>query len=252
MVELGNRELQLVQPIRRGHIPDLLELFFLGQLAERFIQVAGIVLGDETQEVGKVQHSRGVGDLVHAIGDVRRDVDETNELDFLAARLEDLGNFIGNNTTVRVTRKSVGSMGLNLLHRIGVATDHLTHRGKDWLALVETAGTEGIEGTLSVEVLGQVDEDQNLADTRMNEEDGGLVPGGLERNDGVVDVGILGRGVEDLVDQAREQVGSRVQQDAEDGDLVRKLHGHFDFALEPISRRGDQRGFTTAYHCKPT
>ena len=190
MVELGNRQLQLVQPLRRGHIEDLLELYFFGELAERLGQVVGILLGDETQEVGQVQHSRGVVDLVHTISDVGRDVDQANEFNFLAARLKDLGNFVGNDTTIRVTCKGVRSVGSDLLHSIGVATNHLSHGGEDGLVLVETTSTEGVEGALSMEVLGQVDEDQNFTDTRMDEEDGGLVAGGLEGNDGIVNVSI--------------------------------------------------------------
>ena len=180
---------------------------------------------------------------MHAIGDVGRDVDQTNELDFLAARLDNLGNFVGNNTTIRVTCKGVGAVGLSLLHGIGVATDHLSHGGEDGLALIETAGTEGIEGALSIEVLGQVHEDQDFADTRVNEEDGGLVASSLERNDGVVNVSIRGRGVEDFVDQSGEQVRGRVQQDAEDGNFVRELHGHLDLTLKPM--QNDQKGFLT-------
>lgn len=234
MVELGNRQLQLVQPLRRGHIPDLLKLFLLGQLAKRFLQIFGILLADKAQEVGQVQHSSGVGDLVHTIGDVGRNVDQTNEFHFLAPRLEELGNFVGNNTTIRVTRKGVGSFGSNLLHSIGVAASHLSHGGEDGLILIETAGTESVEGALSIEVLGQVHEDQDFADTRVNEEDGSLVPSSLERDDGVVNVGIRVRGVEDLVDQGGEQVGSRVQQDAEDGNFIRELHGHLDFTLKSM------------------
>ena len=234
MVKLGDGELQFVQPLGRSHVPNLLELHFLGELAKGFSQLVGVLLGDETQEVGKVQHSRGVVDLVHTVGDVGRDVDQADELHFFAARLDNLGNFVGNDSTVRVTREGVGSVGLDLLHSISVASDHLLHGGEDGLVLIETAGTEGIEGALSIEVLGEVDEDQNFADTRVNEENGCLVAGGLEGNDGVVNIGVQGRGVEDLVDQGGEEVGGRVQQDAEDGDFVGKLHGHLDFALEPM------------------
>ena len=98
-------------------------------------------------------------------------------------------------------------MGLDLLHGICVATDHLFHGGKNGLALVETASTEGIEGTLSIKVLGQVDEDQDFTNAGVNEEDGGLVAGGLKRNDGVINVGVRGRGIEYFLDQGGEQVG---------------------------------------------
>ena len=172
---------------------------------------------------------------MHTIRDVWRDVDKTNELHFLSTRLNDLGNLVGDNATVRVTRKGVGSVGLDLLHRVSVAADHLGHGGEHGLTLIEATGTEGVEGAFSVEILRQVDEDQHFTDTWVNEEDGGLVTGSLERNDRVVDVGIRGRGVEDLVDQGGEEVWGWVQQDAEDGDFVRKLHGHLDFTLEPIA-----------------
>ena len=100
MVEFGNRQLQFVQPLRRGHIPNLLELFFLGQFAKRFGQVVSVLFGDESQEVGQVQHSRGVVDFVHTIGNVGRNVDQTDKLHLFATRLEDFSNFVGNNTAI--------------------------------------------------------------------------------------------------------------------------------------------------------
>lgn len=193
-----------MQPLRRGHIPNLLELLFLGELAKRFGQVVGILFGDKSQEVGQVQHSRSVVDFVHTVGNGGRNVDQSNELHFLVTRLEDFGNFVCNNTTVRVTRDGIRSMSLDLLHGIGVATDHLLHGGEDRLALIETAGAEGVEGALSVEVLGQVDEDQNFTDTGVNEEDRGFVAGGLKRDNGVISASVRGRGVECLMDQSGE------------------------------------------------
>ena len=190
VVELGNGQLQLLQPLRGGHIKDFLELLLLGELAKRFDQFVGVLFGDKTQEVGQVQHAIRVADLVHTVRDVRRDVDKANELHLLATGLDDLGYFIGNDTTVRVTRKGVWSVGLDLLHSIGVTTDHLGHRGEDGLTLIETTGAEGVEGALSVEVLGQVDEDQNFSDTWVDEEDGSLVPSGLEGDDRVVNVSV--------------------------------------------------------------
>ena len=59
-----------------------------------------VLLGDETREVGKVQHSRSVVDFVHAVGDVRWDVDQADELHFLAARFKNFGNFVGDDSTV--------------------------------------------------------------------------------------------------------------------------------------------------------
>ena len=100
MVELRNRQLQFIQPLRRGHIPNLLELFFLGQFAKRFGQVVGILFSNESQEVGQVQHSRGVVDFVHTVGDVGGNVDQTDELHLFATRLDDFGNFVRNNATV--------------------------------------------------------------------------------------------------------------------------------------------------------
>ena len=139
-------------------------------------------------------------------------------------------------------------MGLDLLHSIGVTTNHLLHGSENRLTLVETAGTEGVERAFSIEVLGQVDEDQNFTDTGMNEEDGGLITSSLKRNDGVVYVSVRGRRVENLVDQSGEQVGGWMQQDAENGNLVGKLHGHFDFALESVSYEMIKSGFPDNYN----
>jgi hypothetical protein len=54
------------------------------------------------------------------------------------------------------------------------------------VAGLEATSTESVEGALVLEVLGKVDENQNLSNTRVHEEDGCLVSSQLEGNDGIV------------------------------------------------------------------
>ena len=85
MIQLGNRQLQLVQPLWRSQVPEMVELVFLcREFAHRRSQRLSLIFGDQTQEVRQVEQAGDVVDLVHTVSDVRGDVDKTDEFNLLA------------------------------------------------------------------------------------------------------------------------------------------------------------------------
>jgi hypothetical protein len=135
---------------------------------------------------------------------MRRDVDQTGEFDFVAHGLEPLGNLKCDNTAVTVTGDGIWSRRLGPLDCCGIARHHLVHGGEEGVAGLEATSTESVEGALVLEVLGEVDENQNLSNTRVDEEDGRLVSSQLEGNDGVVllSLAVLGEQCVDIVGEA--------------------------------------------------
>jgi hypothetical protein len=97
-------------------------------------------------------------------------------------RLEPLRDFERNDTAVGVARDGIGAMRLCALDRRGVTADHLVHRREERLARLKTSSAERIEGAIVREVLGEVDENKNFADTGMDHENGCLAAGELEWN----------------------------------------------------------------------
>jgi hypothetical protein len=99
------------------------------------------------------------------------------------------------------------------------------------VAGLEATSTESVEGTLVLEVFGEVDENENLSDTRVHEEDRRLVSCQLEGNDGVVllSLAVLGEQGVDIVGEAGD---NGVLQDLDGGDF-RQVEMCFSLALEP-------------------
>ena len=81
-------------------LPDDIELLLTRQWPQRRREVNGILLGDESKEVCQLQHPICPVDLMHAVGDVRRNVDQTGEIDFVTHRLQALRDFESDNTTI--------------------------------------------------------------------------------------------------------------------------------------------------------
>jgi hypothetical protein len=123
---------------------------------------------------------------VHAVGNVRRNVDETSELDFVTHSLQPLGYFKCNHTTVTVSGNGIRPFWLGPLYCCSIAGNHLVHGGEEGVARLETTSTERVERTLVLEVFGEVDENKYLANTRVYKEDRCLVSSQLKGNDGVV------------------------------------------------------------------
>jgi len=169
---------------------------------------------------------------VHAIGDVRRDVDKTSKLDFVTRRLEALSNLESDNTTITVSSDGVRTGGLSSFDGGSIARHHLIHRSEEGVARLEATSAESVEWTLVLEVFREVDEDKNLTDTRVHEEDGCLVAGQLEGNDGVVflSLSVLREQRIDIVGQARD---NGVLEDL-DGRYFRQAEVSFSFALKSV------------------
>jgi len=186
VVKLLRRELELDETFRRRQLPYDLELLLPGERSQSRCKIISVVLRHESEEVRQVKHATRPVDLVHAVGNVRRNVDKTGELDFVTHSLEAFSDLESHNTTVTVTSDSVRPFRLGPLHCCCIAGNHLIHGGEEGVTRLEATSTESIEWTLVLEVFGKVDENKNLSDTRVNEEDGSLVSGQLKGNDGVV------------------------------------------------------------------
>ena len=190
------------------------------------------MLRHKTQEIRQVKHTTSPVNLVHAIGDVRRDVDKTSKLDFVTRRLEALSNLESDNTTITVSSDGVRTGGLSSFDGSSIARHHLIHRSEEGVARLEATSAESVEWTLVLEVFREVDEDKNLTDTRVHEEDGCLVAGQLEGNDGVVflSLSVLREQRIDIVGQARD---NGVLEDL-DGRYFRQAEVSFPFALKSV------------------
>jgi len=165
------------------------------------------------------------------VGNVRRDINDTDELDFVAYGLEPLGHFKSNYTTITVTRNGVRSRPLGPLDCCDIAGNHLIDGGEEGVARLETTSTKRVEQTLVLEVLGEIDENENLSDTGVHKEDGGLAAGELEGNDRVVFLGlaVLRDQAIYIVSKARDD---GVLEDLDGGDF-REVEVCLSLALEP-------------------
>ncbi len=100
--------------------------------------------------------------------------------------LQDLRDLEGHRPAEGVPGDGVRSVRLTLPDGRHVRLDHLREGGEGLLALVEAAGPQRVEGAVAHEVLGEVDEDQHLADPGVHAEQRGLLPAELHRHDGIV------------------------------------------------------------------
>ena len=96
-------------------LSENIELFLAREGAQCWCEVASALLAHEAKEVQEVEHTARPVDLVHPVRDVRRNVDETRELDFISQGPQMFGNLANDDTTVRVTSDGVRSVRLRPL-----------------------------------------------------------------------------------------------------------------------------------------
>lgn len=204
-------------------------MFLAGERPQSLCEVVGILLAHKTKEIREVEHTARPVDFVHTVGNVRRNVDETGELDLIAHSLKALGNLEGDNATIRVTSDGIRTVRLRPLDGRNIGRYHLIH-GAEERVPVETPRAERIEGPLVLEVLGEINEDEDFADTGVNHKDRGLVTGEVEGNDGIVPLRprVFGNQGVYVFCQAGED---RVLEDPDGGDL-RQLKRGLSLALE--------------------
>jgi hypothetical protein len=87
------------------------------------------MLRHETEEVRQGEHPACPIDLVHAVRDVRRDVDLTDELDLVSHDLDPLGDLKCDDTAVTVTGDGVWSRRLRPLDCCGIAISSMEMKG---------------------------------------------------------------------------------------------------------------------------
>jgi hypothetical protein len=99
------------------------------------------------------------------------------------------------------------------------------------VAGLKATSAQSVEGTLILEVFGKVDENENLSNTRVNEEYWRFVSGQLEGNNGVVllSLAILREQGVDIAGEARDD---GVLEDLDSGNF-RQAKVCFSLALEP-------------------
>ena len=230
MVEPLGRKLEFEETLGRRQIPNGVELFLPRKWPQCRCEVVGILFAHETKEIREVEHTTRPVDLVHTVCDVRGNVNETGELDFIAHGFEALGNLEGDDTTIRVTSDGIRAVRLCPLDGCSVGGHHLVHGTEERVPRFETPRAECVEGPLVLEVLGKVDEDEDFTDTGVNHEDGGLVSGEVEGNDGIVLLGarVLGNQGVNVLRQAGDD---RVLEDL-DGGYLGQLKRRLSLAFE--------------------
>lgn len=178
-------QLELGETFRRRHIPHDLEPLLLRERFKSGHHTFRIMLGYKTEEERNVERTHEV-DVVHMLGEIRRNVDETEKLDFFAHGLQALDYLKRHQTTVAVASDGIWSRWLDPPYTCGIRGNHLVHGREEGLTRLEATSTESIEWTLILKVLGKIEENKNLSDSRVHEEEGCLVSGHLEGNSGVV------------------------------------------------------------------
>ncbi len=191
--ELLQGEVEFGEPGRRREVDEVRELLLAGEVAQLSGQVEGLLLVDEGEEEGEVGGGLDEVQFVHAVLDVRGQVEAADEVDALALRLQDLGDLEGDGSAVGVSGDGVGAVRLLGADRVDVGGDHLLEALEGLLPRVEAAGPQRVERPVAHEVLGEVDEDEDLADARVDAEQRGLVAHDLHGDDRVV--GPFGAGV---------------------------------------------------------
>src|SRR6267154_5034319 len=117
-----------------------------------------------------MKHIISAVNLAHLIADVRGNVDETKVFDFITHSLEALSYLKSHDTTITVTDDGIRTGGLNPLDCSSVDGHHFVHRGKERVTWLEATSLKSVEGTLVPEVLGKVNENEDLAGTGVHEE----------------------------------------------------------------------------------
>ncbi|CAM5473223.1 hypothetical protein SANTM175S_03021 [Streptomyces antimycoticus] len=151
------------------------------------------------------------------------------KLDPLALGLQRLGDLEGHGAAVGVAGDGVGAVRLAGADGLHIALHHLLEAGEGLLVLVEATGAQRVERPVADEVLGEVDEDQHLADAGVDTEQRGLLAAGLQRYDRVVRRG-AGRAA---VAEPGGELPYRGRREHRDDRQVRHAQAPVDLAPQP-------------------
>src|ERR1700704_6270516 len=110
---------------------------------------------------------------------MRWQVEDAQEAYPLTQRLQLLGDLEGDRAAVRVACDGVRTSGLRCADGLHVAVDHLREAAEVAFSSAKAPRPQCIEGPFAHEVLGQIDENQHLTDTRMHTEERRPAPAGL-------------------------------------------------------------------------
>ena len=111
-----------------------------------------------------MEQAFGPDELAHAIFDVGWEVEGAEEAYLVAIVLEDLAHFEGEHGAVGVAGDGVRAVWLGRFDRGVICCDGFSDACEVGFAGVETSGAESVDGPIE-DVFGEVDEDEDFADT---------------------------------------------------------------------------------------